>query len=171
MGFRISNFLSALVLAAASTTTSAIVANAQANAQEAPVVFRPRESVPEAFTRGFHRYSGNMLQEKDSVRAIQGYLGTFNFPENAIAKDTREIDSLYRYLMERQVADDPTIRTADLPSPFNLSIQTLPTTRVSRLNGGEFVFERTPETAVPMATPMQPTSAEPMMPQPVQAKF
>jgi hypothetical protein len=167
MGFRISNFLSALVLAAASTTTSAIVANAQEN----PVVFRPRESVPEAFTRTFHRHSSNSLQEKDSIRAVQGFFGTFNFPENAIKKDAADIDSLYRYLMERQVADDPTIRTADLPSPYNLSIQTLPTTRVSRLNGGEFVFERTPETAVPAATPMQPTSADPVIPQPVQAKF
>jgi hypothetical protein len=167
MRVRTPHFLSALLLAAASTTVAV-----SANAQEYGVVFRPRESVPEAVNRTYYRHSESMVQENDSLRAIQGLLGTFQFPENAILKDSKDVHGLYNFLMERQTSDDPTIRTADLNTPFNLSVQTLPTTRANRLNGGEFVFERTPETAAPAATPVQPMAPEPTQPaEPVQAKF
>jgi hypothetical protein len=166
MRVRTPHFLSALLLAAASTTIAV-----SAQAQEA-VVFRPRESVPEATNRTYYRHSESMTQENDSLRGIQGLLGTFQYPENAILKDGKDIHGLYNFLLERQTSDDPIIRTADLNTPFNLSVQTLPTTRANRLNGGEFVFERTPETAAPAATPVQPMAPEPTQPaEPVQAKF
>lgn len=170
MGVRTSTFLSALVLAAASTTVSIA-----ANAQDADVVFRPRESVPEAMNRTFYRHSESMTQENDSLRSVQSLLGTFQFPENMILKDGKDINGLYNYLMERQVGDDPVIRTADLANPFNFSVQTLPTTTATTLNGSEFVFERTPEIAAPAPTPMQPavpmTPMNPAEPEPIQAKF
>jgi hypothetical protein len=169
MGVRTQTFLSALLLAATSTTIAV-----SANAQESPVVFRPRESVPDAVNRTFYRHSESMTQENDSLRGFQSFFGTFQFPENQILKDGKDVHGLYRFLLERQTSDDPIIRTADLATPFNLSVQTLPTSRASRLNGGEFVFERTPETAAPAAVPMQPANVEPtepVVPQPVEAKF
>jgi hypothetical protein len=164
MGVRIQTFLSALVLAAASTTIAIA-----ANAQEEAVVFRPRESVPDAMDRTFFRHSESMYRENDSFRAMQSTFGTLQFPENAIMKDAKDVHGVYRFLMERQTSDDPIIRTADLASPYTMTVQTLPTTRASRMNGGEFVFERTPETAVPAPTPVMPQSTEP--PAPVEAKY
>jgi hypothetical protein len=171
MGVRTQNTLSALLLAAASTTIGLITNILSAQAQDAAVVFRPREAVPEVVNRTFFSHAASLAGENDSIRAVQGLLGTFQFPENAILADSKSIHNLYRSLLERQVGDDPTIRTADLASPFNLSVQTLPSNRASRLNGGEFVFERTPETAAPAAIPVQPTTTEPEVQQPVQAKF
>jgi hypothetical protein len=167
MGVRTSTCLSALALAAVSTTVAIA-----AQAQDASVVFRPRESVPQAMDRTFFRHSESMFKENDSFRSLQSMFGTLQFPENAILKDAKDVNGLYRYVMERQVTDDPIMRTADLSNPFNMSVQTLPTTTANRLNGSEFVFERTPEVAVPASTPVQP--AMPMMPsapEPVQAKF
>jgi hypothetical protein len=167
MGVRTSTCLSALALAAVSTTVAIA-----ANAQDANVVFRPRESVPAAMDRTFHRHSESVLKENDALRGAQSFLGTFMFPENAILKDSKDVNGLYRYVWERQVGDDPIIRTADLANPFNSSVQTLPTTSAQRMNGGEFVFERTPEVAAPAPTPIQPAvPMTPMAPEPIEAKF
>jgi hypothetical protein len=167
MGVRTSTCLSALALAAVSTTVAIA-----ANAQDANVVFRPRESVPEAFDRTYARHSESMVKENDSFRWLQSAIGTLQFPENSILKDSKDVNGLYRSVMERQTMDDPIMRTADLANPFSFSVQTLPTTSASRLNGSEFVFERTPEVAAPSPMSIQP--AMPMMPtvpEPVQAKF
>jgi hypothetical protein len=167
MGVRTSTCLSALALAAVSTTVAIA-----AQAQDAAVVFRPRESVPAAMDRTFYRHSDSVLKENDALRGAQSFLGTFMFPENAILKDSKDVNGLYRYVLERQIGDDPIIRTADLANPFNSSVQTLPTTAAQRLNGGEFVFERTPEVAAPAPTPIQPAVPMlPMAPEPIEAKF
>ncbi|WP_264323935.1 hypothetical protein [Romeriopsis navalis] len=137
------------------------------------MVFRPREAIPETMNNAFFSRSESMVDENDSFRSIQGLIGTFQFPENAILSDSKRVNRLYNYLIERQVGDDPVIRTADLPNPFNFSVQTLPVGTAQRLNGSEFVFERAPETAVPAPTPIQP--AVPVAPaapsEPIQAKF
>jgi hypothetical protein len=167
MGVRTSTCLSAFALAVVSSTIAIA-----AQAQDSAVVFRPRESVPEATDRTFYRHSESLVKENDSFRWLQSAIGTLQFPENAIMKDSKDVNGLYRYLMERQTSDDPIMRSADLANPFNLSVQTLPTSSATRLNGSEFVFERTPEVISPAPTPIQP--AVPMMPsapEPVQAKF
>jgi hypothetical protein len=167
MGVRTSTCLSALALAAVSSTIAIA-----AQAQDASVVFRPRESVPEAVDRTFYRHSESMLKENDSFRWLQSAIGTLQFPENAIMKDAKDVNGLYRYVMERQTTDDPVMRTADLANPYNFSVQTLPTSSATRLNGSEFVFERTPEVAAPAPTPIQPSvPMMPSAPEPVQAKF
>ncbi len=67
--------------------------------------------------------------------------------------------------MERQVGDDPVIRTADLASPFDTSVQMLPTGVATEVSGNEFIFERPPEMSAPM--PMPPV----VPPAPIEAKF
>jgi hypothetical protein len=156
--------LSACLTAA---TSAAIVPAAQA--QEA-VIFRPRETVDNAVDRTFFRNSESIIDTSDSFKALQSLIGTFKFPENAIAKDGKDVHGLYRYLLNRQSLDDPTIRTADLNNPFNLSVQTLPTYKPGMRSSGDFVFDRNPEAAPPVAPPVMPAPM-PTKPQPVEAKF
>jgi hypothetical protein len=155
--------LSACLTAA---TSAAIVPAAQA--QEG-VVFRPRETVDNAMDRTFFRNSESIIDTNASFKAVQSMIGTFKFPENAIAKDGKDVHGLYRYLLNRQASDDPTIRTADLTSPFSLSVQTLPTYKPGMRSSGDFVFDRNPEAAPPVAPPAMPPM--PTKPQPVEAKF
>ncbi len=158
--------LSACLTAAAS---AAIVPAAQA--QES-VIFRPRETVDNAMDRTFFRNSESLIDTNSSFKAIQGMIGTFKYPENAIAKDGKDVHGLYRYLLNRQSLDDPTIRTADLNNPFNLSVQTLPTYKPGMRSSGDFVFDRNPEATPPVAPPAMPEAApKPTKPQPVEAKF
>jgi hypothetical protein len=157
--------LSACLTAA---TSAAIVPAAQA--QEG-VIFRPRETVDNAMDRTFFRNSESIIDTSDSFKALQSLIGTFKFPENAIAKDGKDVHGLYRYLLNRQALDDPTIRTADLNNPFNLSVQTLPTYKPGMRPSGDFVFDRNPEAAPPVAPPAMPEAPRSTKPQPVEAKF
>ncbi|NJR64333.1 MAG: hypothetical protein HC772_01775 [Leptolyngbyaceae cyanobacterium CRU_2_3] len=47
-----------------------------------------------------------------------------SFPENEIAGDGRVIHKLYTEALRQQTTSDPTLRTADLPTPFSSSLQT-----------------------------------------------
>jgi hypothetical protein len=153
-------------LSACLTVAAGVATVPAAQAQEG-VVFRPRETVDNAVDRTFFRNSESIIDTNSSFKAIQSMIGTFKYPENAIAKDGKDIHGLYRYLLNRQSLDDPTIRTADLSSPFTMSVQTLPTYKPGMRSSGDFVFDRNPEAAppAPMPAPM------PTKPQPVEAKF
>jgi hypothetical protein len=133
MGVRIKNLLGAGVMTA--STLFAIAAQAQ----ERPTVFRPREAVPDAVDRAF---DVSVSDYRGPKFAVQTLIGTGSFPENAIARSGDHIHRVYRDLLTQQAANDPIIRTVDLPNPFNTSILTLPTATVSnRVVGGELVFE------------------------------
>ncbi|NJM45114.1 MAG: hypothetical protein HC860_02295 [Alkalinema sp. RU_4_3] len=152
-------------------TGAAIVPATQA--QEG-VVFRPRETVDNAMDRTFFRNSESIIDTNSSFKAVQSMIGTFKYPENAIAKDGKDVHGLYRYLLNRQSLDDPTIRTADLNNPFNLSVQTLPTYKPGMRSSGDFVFDRNPEATPPVAPPAMPApmpTPMPTKPEPVEAKF
>jgi hypothetical protein len=151
-------------------TAGAIAAISPLAQAEEGVVFRPRETVDNAMDRTFFRNSESLIDSSASLKAVQSMIGTFKFPENAIAKDGKDVHGLYRYLLNRQASDDPTIRTADLSSPFNLSVQTLPTYKPGMRSSGDFVFDRNPEVA-PVTPPTMPEAPMPTKPQPVEAKF
>ncbi len=135
MGVRLNSLIGSGVLAA--STLFAVAAQAQ----ERPSVFRPREAVPDAVDRAFDT---NVSDYRGPKFTVQSLIGTGSFPENAIARDGDHLHRLYRDLLTQQVSNDPIIRTADLPNPYNTSILTLPTANVSnRVVGGELVFEGT----------------------------
>jgi hypothetical protein len=158
-------YLLSACLSTAAITTIAPMAQAQDS-----VIFRPRETVNNAMDRTFFRNSESIIDTTASFKAVQSMIGTFKYPENAIAKDGKDVHGLARYLLERQALDDPTIRTADLSNPFNLSVQTLPSYKPGMRSSGDYVFDRTPEAAPPaMPTPEAPVPAA--KPQPVEAKF
>ena len=134
MGVRLKSVLSLMALVAASTVSTAVTA------QERPAAFKPRETIPDAVNRAFF---GSSEGFQDFKRPIEALIGIPRFPENGIARDGDRLDRIYRDLLIQQAANDPLIRTVDLPNPYNTSILTLPSASVSnRLVGSELVFER-----------------------------
>jgi hypothetical protein len=149
MGVRIKSLISAIALGTASSLGAIAV-----NAQETEV-FRPRETVPNAMNRAFYGSMGE-FSDRNPLSSVETIIG---IPENRISRDGERVHRLYVDLMNQQVSSDPLIRTADLPNPFNLSVQTLPTSS-SRMMGSEFAIERPIEAqAQPMMRP------NPMLPQ------
>ncbi|MBW4441934.1 MAG: hypothetical protein KME10_11990 [Plectolyngbya sp. WJT66-NPBG17] len=131
-----------------------------ANAQDsASPVFRPRETVPNTVDRAFYGPLGE-FSDRNPLRTTQTILGTpFGFPENQISRDGERIHRLYVDLLNQQVSSDPLIRTADLPNPFNLSVQTLPNSS-NRVTGSEFAIEQPLEPQFPVQPP-RPTQLLP----------
>lgn len=160
MGVRIKSLISAIALSA-SSSLMAIAANAQDAA-----VFRPRETVPNATNRAFFGSLGE-FSDRNPLRTTQTILGTpFGYPENQISRDGERVHRLYLDLLNQQVSSDPLIRTADLPNPFNLSVQTLPTSE-SRVMGSEFAIDQPldPQFPIQQMTPPVPTRPIQMLPQ------
>jgi hypothetical protein len=134
MGVRLKSVLSLMALVAASTVSTAVTA------QERPATFKPREAIPDVVNRAFN---GSSEGFQDIKRPIETLIGIPKFPENGIAGDGDHVDRIYRDLLNQQVANDPIIRTVDLPNPYSTSVLTLPSASVSnRLVGSELVFER-----------------------------
>ena len=157
--FRIARFLSFLPLMAA--LVPAIQPFEPAKAQDQPVIFQPRYPIPNQMNREFFRRSESMLDESDAARAVPSVFGFPEFPENAIRKDGKAVNQLYDTLMQLQLSGEPVIRTADLPSPFNSSVQTLPANQISGTIGGEFIFESPPQIVAPQPVVPPPPPAGP----------
>ncbi len=130
MDVRSKSVLSLMALAAASTVSTA------AMAQEKPTTtFKPLVSIPDAVDRAFF---GSAESFQDVGRQTGALIGVPKFPENAIARDAAHVHRIYRDLLHQQVSSGPIIRTVDLPNPYNTSILTLPKTNVSnRVIGSE----------------------------------
>ncbi len=76
MGIKFPNLVTALVLAAASTAVTISV-----QAQDQPVIFRPREMPSEAMNRAFYLQDKSMVDQNDMLRSLQSWWGTYPFPE------------------------------------------------------------------------------------------
>ena len=147
MGARIKSLICTFGISAAS---SLIAMSATAQDATSPV-FRPRETIPNEVNRAFYGSLGE-FSDRNPLRATQAILGTpFGFPENQISRDGERIHRLHVDLLNQQVSSDPLIRTADLPNPFNLSVQTLPNAD-SRVMGSEFAIEQPLEPQFPTQT-------------------
>jgi hypothetical protein len=149
---------------------------AQAQDRQVPV-FRPEETPDEAMEREYFDHLDSIVnsQELAPARTFGTIFGVPGFPENLIIKDTKSVDRLYRYLLEQQANRDPLLRSADLGTPFNVSVQTLPASSRGRISSGEVIFDRAPE-AIPTPAPAEPISAPTPAPtpadrKPVEAKF
>ncbi|MBN8559856.1 MAG: hypothetical protein J0L70_04985 [Leptolyngbya sp. UWPOB_LEPTO1] len=151
MGVRIKSLFSAIALSA----SSSLMAIA-ASAQEAPV-FRPNETIPNAIDRAYFGALGE-FSDRNPLRYTQTIIGTpYGYPENQISRDGERIHRIYLDLMNQQNSSDPLIRTADLPNPFNLSVQTLPTSG-NPVVGSEFAIEQPLDPQFPVQ-PMTPPNS------------
>ena len=147
MGVRIKSLICTIGLSAVSSLVPV-----SANAQDSAPVFRPRETVPNAVDRAFYGALGE-FSDRNPLRSPQTILGApFGFPENQISRDGERIHRLYVDLLNQQVSSDPLIRTADLPTPFNLSVLTLPSSS-SRVSGSEFAIDQPLEPQFPVQPP------------------
>ncbi len=155
MGVRINYWVASVAIATLSTITAF-----QANAQERPAPFQPRQSVPKAVDEAFLG-DNDSFPYKNLSRPIEVLIGTPGFPENLIAKDGERIHRVYQDLLTQQVSSDPLIRTADLPNPYNSSILTMPTSS-NRVMGSEFAIQQQPQFTPPAP---QVTEPQPQLPQ------
>lgn len=175
MHMRLSKWLGTLVLAVTSSVLAS-AATAQTNSP-APFMTSPAPNVPvsprtlgidapfdpspdslitvsEVFNRAFFNESGDFYHNRSIPRQAAyiigpGLPGGAGFPELELERDAKLINTLYRDLLEQQVASDPVIRTPDLPNPFDTSIRGLPVSRrfvsprqgfLSPVEGSEFNF-------------------------------
>lgn len=150
------------------------ISAAQAQEQSPPTVFRPQETIPEAMERTYFSHGKSILNSRDfpGVYNFKDIFGFPDFPENAIIKDSKDIHRLYVNLLEQQTSQAPYLRTADLPNPFNTSVQTLPTSQ--GFAPANDVLTPPEASSVPMiqAPPaLEPSVAPEPMRRPVEAKF
>lgn len=165
---RLTQFLGALVLAAASSGFMS-AANAQTTPfSPVPVVEytgprtveldasfstppRRLETIPEAFNRAFFRESGDFYRNRKIDRQINYIIGAgvpwgAGFPDLELERDAERVFKLYQEALEIQASTGPVIRTPDLANPFDTSVRLLsgPPRFGNRLEGGEFIFDSVP---------------------------
>ncbi len=143
-------------------------------------LFRPQETPQEAMEREFFYNDKSILKSRDlgGVLDPAHLIGLPNYNDNAIILDSKAVNRMHRYLQEQQTYSNPTLRSADLNSPFNTSVQLLPTQTGNLTNSNTTDNGIMPTFSQPMATPMAaPPSMmpgqvlQPLPRQPVEAKF
>lgn len=160
-----SRILATLLIGTPIGLTFAGVTAQRATAQDESSVqiFRPKENLQEAMEREFFDHEKSILRSRDlgGIAAPAHLIGVPRFSENGIIEDSRSIHRLYTYLQEQQTYTAPTLRAADLVSPFNSSVQFLPTAQMAStppMSGNNTPF---------MPTPAYTTEPQPIAPQPI----
>ncbi len=100
-----------------------------AQEEPSPQLFRPTETPQEAMEREFFDHEKSILKSRalGGAAAAGHLIGIPRFSENGIIEDAASVNRLHRYLKEQQEYSGPTLRAADLASPFTTSVQFLPT--------------------------------------------
>ena len=98
-------------------------------------LFRPQETPQEAMEREFYSNDKSILRSRDigGVLDPAHLIGLPNYNDNAIILDSKNVNRMHRYLQEQQTYSSPTIRSADLNSPFNTSVQLLPARTIGNM--------------------------------------
>ena len=139
-------------------------------------LFRPQETPQEAMEREFYSNDKSILRSRDigGVLDPAHLVGLPNYNDNAIILDSKNVNRMHRYLQEQQTYSNPTLRSADLNSPFNTSVQLLPMQTGNMTNSNTTDSGLMPGFSQPISAPpsMMPGPAlSPMPRQPVEAKF
>ena len=142
-------------------------------------LFRPKETPQEAMEREFYTNDKSILRSRDigGVLDPAHLIGLPNYNDNAIILDSKNVNRMHRYLQEQQTYSNPTLRSADLNSPFTTSVQLLPLRTGNNSNTTDNGMM--PSFGRPSGMDAQPLSAPPSMmpgptltpPPPVEAKF
>lgn len=117
--------------------------------EEEPVA-RPLPTIPQAFNQAYYNRRGNYFDNRQIWQSFSLIFGIRDFPEQAISRDGRTINRLYKEVLEQQVSSDPVLRTPDLPNPYTGSILTTP-----------LVITEDAVEAAPMFPPIRRPDAEP----------
>lgn len=130
----------AMIVAAAIATAPA--AMAQDASAEQP------QRVLEAFDELFNTYSGNYFEDRTfgaQLRLLTGPGGidSARWPEREIMYDANALHHAQIDLMALQTRQDPTLRVPDLPNPYSMTLQTMPSAQLGgSYVGSEFVYEQ-----------------------------
>ncbi|MEM9772441.1 MAG: hypothetical protein AAF889_12745 [Cyanobacteria bacterium P01_D01_bin.73] len=81
-------------------------------------------TVLEAVDEAFFNRDKDYVTNRGLGRTLAWIFGV-GFPENEITSDSRSVQELYTDLMRQQTTSDPTIRTPDMPNPYNTSFMEL----------------------------------------------
>jgi hypothetical protein len=130
-----------------------------------PQLFRPTETPIEAMEREFFDHEKSILRSRDlgGISSAAHLIGIPRFSENGIIEDAASVNRLHRYLREQQAYSGPTLRAADLTSPFTTSVQFLPMqTSMSQPSSNAPSFERPA-----MPAPEMPRAPGAIAPSPV----
>jgi hypothetical protein len=87
---------------------------------------RPLPTIPQAFNDAYYSRRGNYFDNRQIWKSFSLIFGIPTYPEQAISRDGRAVNQLYRETLEQQVASDPVLRTPDLPNPYTGSVLTTP---------------------------------------------
>lgn len=144
-------------------------------------LFRPQETPQEAMEREFYTNDKSILRSRDigGVLDPAHLIGLPNYNDNAIILDSKNVNRMHRYLQEQQTYSNPTLRSADLNSPFTTSVQLLPLRTGNMTNSNTMDNGMMPSFGRPSGMESQPLSVPPSMmpgpaltpPPPVEAKF
>lgn len=134
MGMTTNVCMSVCTLAAASV----LFAGPAVAQQTGEVVVVYPETIPETYDRTFFRNSPSFYVNRGVLEQIDSLLGVglpgSGFIENEIASDGRAISNLTQDLLRQQANDSPLIRTADLVSPYETSLQLQPIVPTERFD-------------------------------------
>lgn len=104
---------------------------------------KANETLSETFNQAFFANDPDFFRNRSFKRQLEWMFGANGFIENEIARDAEDVDNLYEGALEKQAASDPTIRTRDLPNPYETSILASPEIDVnSRTPNDEVIFEQ-----------------------------
>jgi hypothetical protein len=104
------------------TIATVMASSYQALAQTATL----EPTIPQEFESAFYSNGDTFFGNQSVGGTLSLIFGIPGFPENQLTRDGRNVNRLYREVLEQQVASDPTIRTPDLPNPFSGSLLTTP---------------------------------------------
>ncbi|MEO0351154.1 MAG: hypothetical protein AAF282_14025 [Cyanobacteria bacterium P01_A01_bin.15] len=130
-------------VAIAAVSTLASHANAQTTGFDEPTVLETMDDITT-------RHSGDYFTDRSSFRQLAhlfglGLPGGSAFPELELERNAEGIMEAYNELLFLQSQSTATIRVPDLVSPYNTSLQVLPSAQSrSRVVGTEFNFEPLP---------------------------
>lgn len=82
-------------------------------------------TVPEWFDYLFDSKTGNYDQTRTYGNQLNLIFGVTEFPERQDDRDSKRMIRLYEDVLRQQTTGDRTIRTQDLPNPFDGSIREL----------------------------------------------
>lgn len=116
MGVNIKRWSGAIVLAA---LMSAAGSTAWAQDQETELPPLQQSSIPEVTELNSDI---NSFWDHAAISGDAKFIFGIGYSDNQIAKDARRIETLYLDLLEQQDRDNPTVRTRDLPNPFDTSL-------------------------------------------------
>ncbi|MGB7414212.1 MAG: hypothetical protein WA902_08385 [Thermosynechococcaceae cyanobacterium] len=117
MGVTIKKWSGVAVLATLlSSTGSAVLA------QEAELPSLHQSSFPEAVDRNTNL---NSFWSEASIGGDAKFLFGLQYKDIQLDKDARRIQAMYQDMLKQQDDDHPTVRTRDMPSPYNTSLYEL----------------------------------------------